>query len=123
MAVSSLLDTNAALYLLGGRLASPLPEDRYAVSFITEMELLSYPHLSADEEAGVLAFLASVEVCELSQGIKLRAISIRRRHGLKLPDAIICATAMERSATLWSNDQKLANIPELRCRGVDIKTV
>ena len=120
--MSGLLDTNAALYLLGGRLAKSLPEDRYAVSFITEMELLSYPHLSADEEANVRAFLASVEVCELSQGIKVLAIGLRRRHGLKLPDAIICATALERRATLWSNDQKLANIPELRCRGMDIKT-
>jgi len=39
VAVSGLLDTNAALYLLGGRLAKSLPEDRYAVSFITEMDI------------------------------------------------------------------------------------
>jgi hypothetical protein len=32
------------------------------------MELLSYPHLLADEEAKVRTFLASVEVCELPQG-------------------------------------------------------
>jgi hypothetical protein len=123
VAVSALLDTNAALYLLGGRLANSLPEDRYAVSFITEMELLSYPHLSAEEEENVRAFLASVEVCGLSQGLKVLAIGLRRQHGLKLPDAIICATAMERNATLWTNDQKLANVPELRCRRMDIKPV
>ena len=121
--MSALLDTNAALYLLGGRLANSLPEDRYAVSFITEMELLSYPHLSAEEEENVRAFLASVEVCGLSQGLKVLAIGLRRQHGLKLPDAIICATAMERNATLWTNDQKLANVPELRCRRMDIKPV
>jgi predicted nucleic acid-binding protein len=122
VAVSGLLDTNAALYLLDGRLAKSLPEDRYAISFITEVELLSYPHLSEDEEANLRAFLAGVEVCELSQDIKVLAIGLRRRHGLKLPDAIICATALERSATHWSNDQKLANIPEFRCRGMTIKT-
>ena len=123
MAVSALLDTNAALYLLGGRLEKSLPEDWYAASFITEMELLSYPRLSADEEANVRAFLASVEVCGLSQGLKVLAIGLRRRNGLKLPDAIICATAIERRATLWSNDRKLANIPELRWRGMDIKPI
>lgn len=119
--MSGLLDTNAALYLLGGRLGEPLPEDRYAVSFITEMELLSYPHLLAGEEAKVRAFLASVEVCELSQGAKAAAIGLRREHGLKLPDAIICATAMERGATLRSNDQKFASVPGLRCRQMALK--
>ena len=119
--MSGLLDTNAALYLLGGRLAEPLPEDRYAVSFITEMELLSYPLLSPDEESNVRAFLAGVEICELSPGTKAAAIGLRREHGLKLPDAIICATAMQRDATLWSNDQKLAKVPGLRSRRMALK--
>lgn len=87
-----------------------------AVSFITEMELLSYPHLSSEEETNVRAFLASVEVSELSPETKARAIDLRREHGLKLPDAIICATALERGATLWSNDQKCAKVPGLLCR-------
>jgi predicted nucleic acid-binding protein len=122
VAVSNLLDTNAALYLLGGRIAEPLPDDLYSVSFITEMELLSYPSLSVAEETQVRAFLASVEVCGLSQPIKEQAISLRRNHGLKLPDAIICATAMERRATLWSNDQKLLAVPGLLCRQMVLKT-
>jgi predicted nucleic acid-binding protein len=121
VAVSSLLDTNAALYLLGGRLAKPLLQDQYAVSFITEMELLSYPLLSADEEAKVQAFLADVGIYELSREIKTAAIRLRRERGLKLPDAIICATAMQHNATLWSNDQKLANVPGLRCRQMALK--
>jgi len=33
--VTGLLDTNVALYLLGGRLASPLPPGEYGVSVIT----------------------------------------------------------------------------------------
>jgi predicted nucleic acid-binding protein len=119
--VSGLLDTNAALYLLGGRAAEPLPEDHYAVSFITEMELLSYPQLSALEEAKVRDFLANVEVCELSPGMKVLAIGLRRDHGLKLPDAIICATALERRATLWSNDLKLAKVPGLASRQMVLK--
>ncbi|WP_238360797.1 hypothetical protein [Iningainema tapete] len=35
-----LLDTNVVLYLLGGRLAKPLPSGQYVVSVITEIELL-----------------------------------------------------------------------------------
>jgi len=41
--VTGLLDTNIALYLLGGRLEAPLPSGEYGVSVITEMELLSWP--------------------------------------------------------------------------------
>ena len=41
-----LLDTNAALYLLDGRLAMPLEAGPYYVSVVSEMELLSYPDLT-----------------------------------------------------------------------------
>jgi predicted nucleic acid-binding protein len=37
---SYLLDTNAVIYLVSGRLASPLPEGKYSFSIITEIELL-----------------------------------------------------------------------------------
>lgn len=48
--MTGLLDTNVALYLLGGRLAAPLPAGSYGVSVITEMELLAWPSLTTDEE-------------------------------------------------------------------------
>jgi len=35
--MTGLLDTNVALYLLGGQLAEPLPAGSYGVSVITEM--------------------------------------------------------------------------------------
>ena len=36
--MTGLLDTNVALYLLGGRMTAPLPTGSYGVSVITEME-------------------------------------------------------------------------------------
>jgi hypothetical protein len=55
--MTGLLDTNVALYLLGGRLAEPFPAGTYGVSVITEMELLAWPSLTADEEKKVRDFL------------------------------------------------------------------
>ncbi|CAN5575429.1 hypothetical protein BH18VER1_BH18VER1_22770 [soil metagenome] len=49
-----LLDTNVALYLLGGRLAAPLPAGDYGISVITEMELLAWPSLTADDKNQVM---------------------------------------------------------------------
>ncbi len=118
--MTGLLDTNVALYLLSGRLAEPLPQGDYGVSVITEMELLAWPSLTDEEEARVREFLGRVVVCELSSTIRERAVSLRRRYRLKLPDAIVCATAMVEGVELWTNDRGLARIPELPCRAVKL---
>ena len=116
--MTGLLDTNVALYLLGGRLAAPLPAGNYGVSVITEMELLAWPTLTDDEEKKVRAFLGRVTVCELTPAIRARAVSLRRAERIKLPDAIVCATAMEHGAELWTNDARLSRLSGLICRSV-----
>jgi predicted nucleic acid-binding protein len=74
VAVKFVLDTNVVLYLLGGRLATPLSDGEYFVSVMTELELLSYPDLSATEEAEVKELLASIEIVELTPELKQAAI-------------------------------------------------
>ena len=120
VAMTGLLDTNVALYLLGGRLAAPLPEGEYGVSVVTEMEMLAWPSLTPEEEARVRAFLGTVELCELTAPIRARAVRLRREHGLKLPDAIVCATALEHAVDLWTNDARLAGIAGLQCHAVPL---
>jgi predicted nucleic acid-binding protein len=56
------LDTNIVLYFLGGRLEHPLPDGSYAVSVISELELLAYPDLTTSEGERVKAFLADIAV-------------------------------------------------------------
>jgi predicted nucleic acid-binding protein len=118
--VTGLLDTNVALYLLGGRLASPLPPGDYGVSVITQMELLSWPSLTTEETKRVNAFLSTLTLCDLTLAVRVRAISLRREERLKLPDAIICATALELGVELWTNDTRLAKVPGLVCRSVSL---
>ncbi len=108
-----LLDTNAVLYLLGGRLATPLESGSYAVSVISEMELLSYSNLTADEECQIRAFLANVVMVELTKDVRTAAIELRRRHGLKLPDAIIAASAQITESQLLTNDLQLLKIADV----------
>ncbi|MBS4095397.1 MAG: hypothetical protein KGZ83_00995 [Sulfuricella sp.] len=59
------LDTNTAIYLLGGKLAAPLPAGHYGLSVISEIELLSYPSLSMEEEGVIRTFLTSVQCLPL----------------------------------------------------------
>jgi predicted nucleic acid-binding protein len=118
--MTGLLDTNVALYLLGGRLAAPLPTGSYGVSVITEMELLAWPSLTAEEEKRVREFLAQLVVCELTPSIRARAVELRKEHHLKLPDAVVCATALEFGVELWTNDTTLAKVPGLTSRAVKL---
>jgi predicted nucleic acid-binding protein len=118
--MTGLLDTNVALYLLGGRMASPLPAGTYGVSVITEMELLAWPSLTMQEERRVRDFLGQLLICELTPSIRARAVQLRREEHLKLPDAVVCATAMEFGIGLWTNDMALAKVPGLICHAVNL---
>ena len=113
--MTGLLDTNVALYLLGGRLAEPLPAGNYGVSVVTEMELLAWPSLTSEEEKKVREFLGQVAICELTPSIRARAVQLRKEHHLKLPDAIVCAT-VELGVELWTNDTTIAKVSGLTCR-------
>ena len=121
MAVKRLLDTNAILYLLGGRLAAPLEIGPYYVSVISEMELLSYPSLTDDAETQIRSFLADVTVVELTSEIKAAAIHVRRQLGLKLPDAIVAASAMVLEAELLTNDVQLLRAAPVRSTALALK--
>lgn len=117
------LDTNAILYLLGGKLAQPLPPARYFISVISEMELLSYPSLDAEALAQIRSFLSEVSVVQLTEDIRELAVDLRRQHGLKLPDAIVAATALSLHAQLVTNDTRLLRVSGLTCQRVELKSL
>lgn len=122
MVVNYLLDTNAVLYFLAGRLTQPLPNGTFYLSVISEIELLSYPVLDANNELHIKAFLADIEIIELNQAIKQQAIQLRRAQRLKLPDALIAATAMTLNATLLTNDGHLLKVPGLTAESLSLIT-
>lgn len=52
--IDYLLDTNIILFLVGGRIAqSELPSGNFSISFITELELLSYSYIAAEDEKNI----------------------------------------------------------------------
>ena len=95
---------------------APLPDGEYLVSVITEMELFSYPSLSPNSESLIRDFLNEVSIMGLTDSVKERAIAPRRKHGLKLPDAIVAATALVVEAELVTNDGKLDRVLDLKVR-------
>lgn len=66
------LDTNVILFLLNGdeHLAGLLHEKAITVSFITELELLGYQHITETEHHKIEEFLNSVTVIDINANIK-----------------------------------------------------
>ncbi|MEM8718844.1 MAG: type II toxin-antitoxin system VapC family toxin [Cyanobacteria bacterium P01_G01_bin.39] len=115
-----LLDTNVVLYHLSKRLKEPLKSGRYAISSITELELLSYPKISVVELQKVQEFIEMATVIELKSSVKQNTITLRKKYSLKLPDAIIAGTALWLELPLLTNDKKLLGITEITTHTVDI---
>ena len=109
-----LLDSNVAIGYLDGRESVRNLVDAHravptnsAVSQITRIEMLSYWALSAAEESKITRLLSSMAVILLDEVIEREAIAFRRRTRMKLPDAIIAATARVHGLQLLTLDERL----------------
>ena len=105
-----LLDTNAVIQLFGGNRAVEQvlnASDFVAMSIITEFEFLSHPALTDADRSQYQAFRAYLHVYDVPSDddiLTQMIVSARQRHGLKLPDAIIAATARKNDLTLLTAD-------------------
>ena len=112
---SLLVDTNILIYLFKGneRVYELLHERDLWVSFITEMELLSFAGHTTGEIQTIKRFLSNCKIIDINRNIKDTAINIRKTDNLKLPDAIIAATAHYLNIPLITADKGFKNIDEI----------
>lgn len=101
-----LIDSNAVIDYLGNKLSasgmefmSTIIDDIPNISVITKIEVLGYN--AAKEHYRILeAFINDSEVIRLYPEIVEQCIEIRKQYRIKLPDAIIAATALHEQMTL-----------------------
>ncbi len=100
------IDTNIILYLIqgDGHVAELLNGKNLFVSFITEIELLSFSKLTARELGTIQALLADVRIVHSNPDITQEVVRIMATHRLKLPDAIIAGTAHYMHLPLLTSD-------------------
>jgi len=70
------------------------------VSPIIRIELLSFAGLSKDEEQSIEDLLSQFNIVPLLREIENQTIQLKRKYKIKLPDAIIAATAIHQDAVL-----------------------
>ena len=116
-----LLDTNVLTCLHDGRLLESLSTGGYACSVISEIEILSWPGIAPETESERRWLLAALHSVEVDATVREAAIRLRREHRLKLPDAIIVASALTHDAILLTNDQRLLTVPGLKSQAVEFR--
>jgi hypothetical protein len=98
-----LLDSNIVIYVAKKELAPEvflLPEDMLLISDITLMETLGYPFNDPYEKQETENLLSILIRIPIDDSIVQKVIEIRQTNRIKLPDAIIAATAIVYNCTI-----------------------
>ena len=115
--MKALLDTNILIDYLNGIEQARIEIEQYqhpAISIITWMEVMT--GVKADEKSQIESFLAQFDLINIDLDIARMAVEIRQTHSIKLPDAIIWASAKILRALLVTRNIKdfPADAPEVR---------
>ncbi len=106
--MKGLFDTNILIDYLNGIEAADAEIARYRerlISVVTWMEVQAGAH--NEEEADVIGiFLRDFQLIEISRRVAREAVEIRQTERVRLPDAIIWATARTESALLITRNSK-----------------
>ncbi len=106
--MKAVFDTNILIDYLNGIAAAKQELDRYGprqISMISYIEVMVGAR-GLEDETKLRGFLASFEILELSAEIAEESIAIRRKHRLKVPDAIVYATARTQGCVLVTRNTK-----------------
>ena len=114
--IRAVCDTNPLIYLLDGDkdVARFLDGRQIYISVITELELFGKPHLSFQDAKIIEILLNKCFIVDINQEIKHIYREVKQNYTIKLPDAIVAATAIYLDMPLLTFDKRFKNIPSLK---------
>ncbi len=112
---SLLLDTNIVIRAINNEdgLRTALSNKIGYISFVTEIELLSWPSNTKADIATLRAFMDQCIVLEYTIGLKDIIIEMRKLYKLKLADSIIAASAIYFNIKIVTGDKAFRKVKEL----------
>lgn len=122
MAVKIFLDTNATIHLLKGNrevIEAIAGAENIQISVINELEFKSFSRLSLNDTKLFDDFASIITVLDLKASdmvLKNRIIEIRNAYNMKLPDAIVAASAIIYDAELVTADKGFRKVKEITLR-------
>jgi len=109
-----IIDTNIVIYAIKGlKLVEPYLEYDFAISEITTIELLGVKNIDPEILLGRKKYLGSITNFSLTPEIREITIRLKQKYTLKIPDAIIAATALYYDVTLLTADKDFDKLKEL----------
>jgi predicted nucleic acid-binding protein len=102
-----IFDTNVPIYISKDILKVEnliSPEIKPGISVISYIEALGFSFTSSADQLYMQRICASCSIMHLSDLIILGTINLRKSHRIKLPDAIIYATALVHNLPLLTNN-------------------
>lgn len=115
--VDKLIDSNILIYLSKNQLKLSTiaqPGDTLSISVITYMEVLGYSFSFDKEEEMVKTICDTLNIVHLDEKIVNEVIRIRKLVKIKLPDAIIAATAIVKGSKLITRNTDDFQIPGIQ---------
>lgn len=113
MGTKYLLDSNTVIDYIGRQhpdkgtqWLNQVIDDDINVSIITKIEVLSYDPDKDDNYQVLVDFFDAANIFDLTSNIVSKTIQIRQKQRVKLPDAIIAATALVNDFTVISRNTK-----------------
>jgi predicted nucleic acid-binding protein len=104
-----LLDTNTVLDYMGNKFTgnakttiARIIDFEINLSVINKIELLGFSKVEQD----LIDFVNCSNICPMDDEIVEKTIEVRRLYKIKLPDAVIAATALQSNFTLVTNNTK-----------------
>jgi predicted nucleic acid-binding protein len=118
-----LLDTNTVIHYLNAALPASamlfmntVVDEQCNISVITKIETLGYNFSAAAEKNIMEVFVDASSVLSINDEVVNQTIAIRKSRKIKLPDAIIAATALVYNLTLLTNNTAdFKNINGINC--------
>lgn len=114
--ISIVSDTNPLVYLLNGseKAAEYLNGKQIWISAISELELFGKKGLTKAEIKEIELLIENCFVAELNSGIKNITKKLLQNVNIKLPDAIVAATALYLDLPLLTFDADFIRVPDLK---------
>jgi predicted nucleic acid-binding protein len=113
--INYLVDTNFLIHLSEeDKIVIPFLDDNISISYITELELLGVFSISKEQLKNAQNLINDCIVFEMNSQIKKKVISLKQSYKIKLPDAIIAATAIVYNLPFITSDADFKKIKELQ---------
>ncbi|GAB2497745.1 type II toxin-antitoxin system VapC family toxin [Algoriphagus taiwanensis] len=121
MKVDFFADTNFLIYVHEGKkITEPFLQFDFAISFVTEVELLGFKGITTSEEVKLKSLINDCFVIEWNSKIKEQTIELRKRYSVRLPDAIIAASSLVFGIPIVTADKAFSKLEELDLILIDV---